>query len=281
MLRDALLVNISTRDSFFSNWYLRAPLLARYTLVVLLVIPIILLASIYDERTLNGINVWIKPLKFNIATAMFLGTLTWYCGWIDQAVKRRVTYRIYTHVLCATLLFMLPWLYFAALIGEPAHYNRTHPILAPMYSVMGVVSVVFTTGAVVVGVLIARNKQSPLTPYFRHAVAWSLCISFIFTVVMAGELASLDSHWIGGTQSDKNGLWPFGWSRDGGDLRVAHFFALHAMHFIPFIALISLPDSLAKWPRTSAALLSIGYCLWLFYVYFQAKSGQAFLAWLV
>ena len=281
MQRDAIHAIVSTQDSILSKWYQREPLMARYTAVVLAIIPIILIASIYDQRTLNGVNIWIKPLKFNIATAMYLGTLAWYSGWIDQTVKLRNSYRIYTHVLCGTLLFMLPWLYFAAVIGEPAHYNRTHPILAPMYSLMGVVSVVFTTGAIVVGVLVARNEHSPLTPYFRHAVVWSLCISFVFTVVMAGELASLDSHWIGGTQTDKNGLWPFGWSRDGGDLRVAHFFSLHAMHFIPIVALFSLPGSLAERPRVSAVLLSIGYCLWLFYVYFQAKSGQAFLSWLI
>ena len=108
----------------------------------------------------------------------------------------------------------------------------------------------------------------------------SLAISFIFTVIMAGELASMDSHWIGGTASDKQGLWLLGWSRDGGDLRVAHFFALHAMQLIPLAALVSLPKRFADSPRLSAAVLSLFYCGFLFYVYFQAKSGVAFLGWL-
>ncbi len=264
--------------SFFELWYWREPLLARTTLIVLALIPLLMVAASIDERTINGVNIWAKPIKFNVSIVAYLGTLTWFAGWVNDAVVMRFSYRVYVRVLCGTLLFMLPWLYSAALIGEPAHFNRDHPILAPMYSLMGVVSVLFTTGAIVYAVLIANNRKSPLPAYFRHAVVCSLAISFIFTVVMAGELASMDSHWIGGTASDENGLWLFGWSRDGGDLRVAHFFALHAMQILPLVALISLPSIFATRPRLSAAILSLLYCGFLLYVYLQAKNGSPFLA---
>ena len=266
--------------TWVGQWYWREPLLARTTLLVLSIIPLLMVASILDQRTLNGINIWTKPLKFNVSIVLYLGTLTWFAGWINRSVMSRLSYRIYVFVLCGTLVFMLPWLYGAALIGEPAHYNREHPVLAPMYSIMGVVSVLFTTGAIVYAVLIAINRQSPLAVYFRYAVVLSLTISFIFTVIMAGELASMDSHWIGGTASDKQGMFLFGWSRDGGDLRVAHFFSLHAMQFIPLAALFGLPKRVANTPRLFAAMLSLLYCGLLFYVYFQAKSGRPFLGWL-
>lgn len=266
--------------SLFERWYGREPLLARTTIIVLALIPVLLIAASMDERTMNGINIWVKPLKFNLSIVLYLGTLVWFAGWVNEAVKTRLSYRIYARILCGTLLFMLPWLYSAALIGEPAHFNREHPILAPMYSVMGVVSVLFTTGAMVYGVLIAVNRHSPLTTYCRYIISSSLVISFVFTVVMAGELASMDSHWIGGTASDKNGLWLLGWSRDGGDLRVAHFFSLHAMQFMPLVALMGLPKSLKRLPRLSAATLSLLYCGLLFYVYFQAKNAEPFLSWL-
>jgi len=40
-----------------------------------------------------------------------------------------------------------------------------------------------------------------------------------------------------------------GWSRDGGDLRVAHFFATHALHVMPLFALVAghLPGLPGKW----------------------------------
>ncbi len=43
-------------------------------------------------------------------------------------------------------------------------------------------------------------------------------------------------HWIGGDQTDATGLPFFHWSTTGGDLRVAHFAALHLMQAVPFIA---------------------------------------------
>lgn len=274
------LVTLQKVDVWFLSWYRREPLMANYTIGVLFLIPVLLLVASVDERTLNGISIWTKPLKFNVAIVLYLGTLVWYCGWIDQRFKDHVVYQIYLHVLCGTLLFMLPWLYGAAVLGEPAHYNRTHPVLAPMYAIMGVVSVVFTTGTIVVGVLIALNKQSSLTPFLRHSIAWSLYISFVFTVYMAGELASLDSHWIGGSQTDEHGLWGVGWSRDGGDLRVAHFFSLHAMHIIPLIAILTARTAAVRRPGQSAAIICTAYCALLFFIYIQAKNGQAFLPWL-
>lgn len=280
MLIPATTQDLSHGRSLFSRWYGRETLLARTTLFVLALTPLLLVAASIDDQTMNGINIWTKPIKFNLSIVMYLGTLTWFAGWVDNSLLARKSYRIYARILCGTLLFMLPWLYSAALVGEPAHFNREHPVLAPMYSLMGVVSVLFTTGAIVFAVLIGINRNSPLATYFRCAVVCSLVISFVFTVVMAGELASMDSHWIGGTASDQNGLWLLGWSRDGGDLRVAHFFSLHAMQIIPLVALIGLPKNAIARPRISAAMLSAVYCGLLFYVYFQAKSGAPFLPWL-
>ena len=262
------------------TWYDREPTIARFALGVVLLTPLLLIISIFDDRTLNGISVWTKPLKFNLSIIVYLATLTWFSGWINRSCMSKLWYRTCVFIICGTLFFMLPWLYGASIIGEPAHFNKTHPILAPMYSMMGVVSVVFTMGALFYSLLIFTSQQVGISTYFRHSVAWSLLISFVFTVVMAGELASMDSHWIGGTESDAAALMFMGWSRDGGDLRVAHFFSLHAMQIIPIIAAIALPKALKPHPRKVAAALSFAYCCFIFFVYFQAKGGRPFLPWL-
>jgi hypothetical protein len=46
---------------------------------------------------------------------------------------------------------------------------------------------------------------------------------------------------IGGTLSDAAAWPPFFWSRDGGDLRIAHFLGTHAMQAIPAVALLAAP----------------------------------------
>ena len=40
----------------------------------------------------------------------------------------------------------------------------------------------------------------------------------------ATYLGGQTSHWVGGVETDANGIWFFNWVTDGGDLRVAHFF---------------------------------------------------------
>jgi hypothetical protein len=75
-----------------------------------------------------------------------------------------------------------------------------------------------------------------------------------------------------GTPDDAAGLWLLGWSRDGGDLRAAHFFATHAMHALPLAALVCarLFGPAARAPVRFAALAYAGFVA---FVFVQALRG--------
>ncbi|MBX2837611.1 MAG: hypothetical protein KTR35_12195 [Gammaproteobacteria bacterium] len=266
--------------SFGHSWFKREPALARLTLVTIAFIPVLLLLLGMDDRQTNDINVWRKPLKFHIATALYIGTLVWFAGYINRSLMTKWWYRSGVYALVGCVFIELLWLWFAASLAEPAHYNRTHPILAPAYPIIGVIAVILTSGTLLYAALIAFNKQSVLSAITRYSIVAGLVISFFSTVFIAGELASMDSHWIGGTTSDADGLWLFGWSRDGGDLRVAHFFSLHAMQFIPLIALVPAPKVLTNRPYGYVLILSLAYTAVLVFTYLQAKMGMPFLGWL-
>ena len=68
-----------------------------------------------------------------------------------------------------------------------------------------------------------------------------------------------------------------GWSRDGGDLRVAHFLATHALHAIPLAAW-----GLSRWVGASAVgavrAFAILYTVFVFFTFAQALRGQPFLS---
>ena len=83
----------------------------------------------------------------------------------------------------------------------------------------------------------------------HFAAGWSFIVSAVATTAVAGFLASGNSHWIGGDQTDATGLPFFHWSTTGGDLRVAHFAALHIMQAVPLIAWF--------WPNKRIALASL------------------------
>lgn len=89
----------------------------------------------------------------------------------------------------------------------------------------------------------------------------------------------MGSHHMGGSAPDAGGLWLMGWSRDGGDLRVAHFFATHALHFVPALALVSTTvfGRSALWPARLGALLFVAFVV---YCFVEALVGQPFLGFI-
>jgi hypothetical protein len=95
------------------------------------------------------------------------------------------------------------------------------------------------------------------------------------TLVTAGTLAENGGHWVGGTLDDTSGLPIFGWSRDGGDLRVAHFFAVHAMHFIPAFGLASIAF-FGPARRGPVLAFAVFYVYWVAFVFLQALEGRPF-----
>ena len=65
----------------------RQPLLWGAAVVLLLMIPPTLVAFFLDGRTVNDVNVWIKPLKFEASLVLYLGTLAWFWGYLAPAAR--------------------------------------------------------------------------------------------------------------------------------------------------------------------------------------------------
>ena len=121
----------------------------------------------------------------------------------------------------------------AAARGDRLALQHATPLAAWLYQLMGGFAVVLTSITLVYGVLIARSDRAPRDPALRAGVVIGLVMTFVLTMVFAGYLGSNGSHFVGGGGSDAGGLALMGWARDGGDLRVPHFFGTHAMHVVP------------------------------------------------
>ena len=66
----------------------RQPLLWGAAVFLLLMIPPTLVAFLLDGRTVNDVNVWIKPLKFEASLVLYLGTLAWFWGYLAPEAQR-------------------------------------------------------------------------------------------------------------------------------------------------------------------------------------------------
>jgi hypothetical protein len=276
---DALGARQRSRDiSFAAGVFAREPLYAGAALCLAALIAPTLVALTLDERTLGGVNVWLKPLRFEVALAVYLATLAWFAGWLPQGVTNTSWYRIYSAcVVCAIAAEMI-WIGGAASLSIASHFNESSPMLAWTYRLMGGLAVLLTSSALVYGVLILRNRNSRLDPAFKLSVGLGLVLTFVLTVVVAGYMANSGGHFVGGSSTNAPGAPLMGWARDRGDLRVAHFFATHAMHFLPafgFLAALALHPAAAY---RAVIGFSAAFTAFVCYAFAEALMGHPFFA---
>jgi hypothetical protein len=246
--------------------------------LLLMSIPTLALIQL-DGRQLQGVSVWLKPFKFQLSTGVYLLTLALCMAWLPTAALRTKTARYVVWAAVMAGLFEVGYITWQGSQGLASHFNTATPFLATMYTLMGVGAVVLASASLALGVLISRSAYD-LQPALKLAVVLGLVLTFLIGTGFGGYLsAQRAGHWVGGALSDSGGLPLFKWSRSGGDLRVAHFFGIHAMHFIPAFALAL---GWARVPQASAvravwifALIFTSFCVWTFV---QARNGMPFLA---
>jgi hypothetical protein len=225
-----------------------SPLLTRTAFVFTFLFLSVYALTFFDQRLLYGVSLWEKPSKFFLSLTIHMATLAWGISLLPVEAQRSRGVRIATYAFVAAAVFELAYMMFQASRGEASHFNRTTVFHNVMYSLMGLGAVTLTVTTGYLGWRIIRAG----TTIMHFAAGWSFMVSAMATTLVASYLSSGNGHWIGGDQTDATGLPFFHWSTTGGDLRVAHFAALHIMQAVPVIAWF--------WPdkRIAAAALIAG-----------------------
>jgi hypothetical protein len=236
-----------------------------------------LLAMQIDPRLTHDISVWIKPTKFLLSLALYFATLAWFFGYLPQQAQRRRGGRFVIGAAIGAGLLEMLWLIAAATKGVPSHFNRQSLPWALAYSAAGIGAVLLVAAIFVQGVMIARDRTIRLAPVFRSSLVAGAVVAFVGTLLTAGYLSSGNGHWVGGVPSDAAGLPVLGWSRSGGDLRVAHFWALHAHQALPLAGALIAASGIR---RAHHALWSVtaAYVALIVFTFLQALAGRPFLA---
>ncbi len=232
-----------------------------------------------DERVFQGINVWLKPMKFAFALMVYLLTLAWFARYAAQSLTSRSWWRWHERAVVIAVLAEMVWIAGAAAMGTGSHFNVNTPMAASIYGLMGVAAVVLTSGSTAMAWAIHRNEHSGLSRTVKAGLVLGLGLTLPLTLITAGTLSSMNGHWIGGAPTDAAGLVAMGWSRDGGDLRVAHFFATHALHFIPLAAWVIFK----MMGREAIGMVHIATAMFtglVAFTFVQALMGKPFLAFL-
>ncbi|HEX7080383.1 MAG TPA: hypothetical protein VF329_05170 [Gammaproteobacteria bacterium] len=255
----------------------RQPALAAAAAIALLGAVPCLLAMLVDARTVNGVDVWIKPTKFFVSLTVYFATLAWAFGYLPRAAQRTLAGKLVIRGAIAAAVYEMTWIVAAAANGTTSHFNTSSLLSQAAYAVGGLASLVLIGAILVQGVMIARQRAVPIAPALRWGIVAGAVIAFGATLITAGYMSTSGAHWVGGVASDAQGLPLLGWSRTGGDLRVAHFFALHAQQAMPALGLLAV--ALGR-PRACGAVLlgALGWVALVGYTFVQALRGVPFLA---
>ncbi|MCR9123543.1 MAG: hypothetical protein NXH91_14860 [Phyllobacteriaceae bacterium] len=255
------------------------PLFAATALfLALLVIPM-LAAAMIDPRLHLGENIWIKPIKFAVALSVYTATLAIFARFLPAGTTGRIAYRLFAGAVVFAIAAEMIWIGAAAAMGTSSHFNVDEPVWAALYPVMGAMATLLTTASAVYAWQIARNRALTIAPALKTGLVWGLGLTLPLTLVTAGTMSSLNGHNVGGSGMGTEGLWLIGWLRDGGDLRVAHFFATHAMHFVPAFALALVWLGRPQAVR-AVQLVALGFSTFVLGTFAQALAGRPFLAFI-
>jgi len=228
-------VSASVNDAERTLW-------AGALMMVALTLPT-LAAHALDPRTLIGVSVWDKPLKFELSIAIHLATLALIVRAMTPQARASGFMRRAALVSSGAAIIEIGYILYQAGRGRASHFNFDTTFEIVMYGVMGVGAV----SMVIASLLIGLKSRKALAPETGGGVRWGIVLGLtlgsVFTLIIAGLMSSSvvtePGHWVAGERTDASGLLFFGWSTTGGDLRVPHFFATHLMQALPLLGLIA------------------------------------------
>jgi hypothetical protein len=233
-----------------------SPLMAGMAVAFVLLFGVFYAGTFIDERLINGVSVWDKPSKFFLSLALHMATLAWGLSLLPANERASPTIVGASRIFVALAIFEIAYITVQAARGQASHFNTTSTVSTVMYALMGMAAVALAAITALFGWRILMRAPDSTIAY---ATGLGFILGAVLAVIFGGYMSRQGGHWVGGTHSDAAGLPFFHWSTTGGDLRVAHFFGLHAMQAIPLAAYVLRPRSrLSLWAVASLwALLTI------------------------
>jgi uncharacterized membrane protein len=262
------------RRHLLAELYWRNPLLTLVGWLHVVLLLATLAGLLTDDRVVTGVNAWLKPMKFMLSIAIFLWTIAWFSKYIRRPRWLLTTVSM---VISVTMIIESVCILLQAARGTTSHYNVGTDFDAAIFQTMGVM-----IGINLIMVLVILFMFSKPSARLHPTYLWAIRAGIVVCLAggaIGGVMLANGAHTFGAPDGGP-GLPLLGWSTVGGDLRIAHGFALHALQILPLIGY-----GLSCWsavPRlaTKLALLTLAV---LFYsaaavaLYLRAVAGVSLL----
>lgn len=260
-------------SNFLKSIYDRDTLLFRVGLFHFIVFILLFGPLLLDDRQILDINPWIKPMKFCLSIAIYTWTMAFYLDYLRPYTKWVTPLSM---IIGSTMLLEILIILVQSARGVPSHFNFSTGLDAALFGTMGGL-IGINTVAIVVVLILYMIKNPKLDKAFLTSLRIGLAL-FIIASWVGGLMVGNSAHTIGGEDGGP-GLPFINWSSQFGDLRVAHFFGLHAIQIFPLLTLwIKKKFDLDMRSRLVILMvITLLFSTFLTFVFLQAVQGQPFI----
>jgi hypothetical protein len=221
-----------------------------------------LVLSKLNPNPILGVSGWIKPFKFFISTTI----MAWTMGFYMQFLENQNQVSIYNWSMIILLSIEIILITYQASRGRISHFNQEDTLGRAIFGVMAIAITIFMIHTAYVALLFFNqvNFQGPAL------LILAIKLSLIITVIFAFEgfaMGALLKHTVGAADGTE-GLPLVNWSKNHGDLRIAHFFGMHALQLVPVLSILLARNKQEVW------LIALLYFAFVTFTLIQAFMGK-------
>lgn len=230
-------------------------------------------AMLLDPRTLDSAHVWVKPQKFNISLSLHFFTIAVLAQMVPTKIRNGPTLIIFSYLAGFALLLEFVWVSVQAAQAKRSHYATETVFEQIMYGMMGLGAFLLMTIVMALAIQIFRKGDRSRFGLWLGSIV-GLTLAFVSTLYFGFEMSN-SGRYVGAPLEGGGATVPFfGWSREYGDLRPAHFVSLHLMQTIPLAGWLADRQGWnAKLVVGGLTAVQLALATALF---FQAQAGQPF-----
>ena len=271
-------VSPSAVRGFFRELDANDPVLSRLGWALLLAVPVLAAFAMFVPAALGtaAVNPWIKPIKFSMSFSTFASTMSLLLlalripKWQLTLVRRAIAASVALEILSL-----------AAQAWRSAYHVAGYSLMDTSLAQMTNTMVMVNTGIVCwMLILFCANRvradvvDGPMVSAIRCSI-----MIFLAGNAIGGYMLARGSHTVG--VADGGPGLPFvNWSVIGGDLRIAHFIAIHAIQIVPLFAYMlsqMAPIPPVKLRRMAVGALAIAVSVLVGATFVQAALGRPLL----
>ena len=247
--------------NFISELKQRNKLLYWFGLFNIAVGIVCLILMQVDDKQILNVNRWLKPMKFYFSVGLMILTMGWLLHYLNDTKK----IKRFTWLLIISMFFENGLIILQAIRGTTSHFNASTIVDGMIFNFMGIFILIFTICCIRICIAFFRQKQFSIS----DAYVWGIRLGILFFVLFSmegGIMLSLMKHTVGGPD-DSTGIPVMNWSKDYGDLRIAHFAGIHSLQVLPLLGVY-----IAK-TKKQAIIISLLYFAIVAALFIQAMKG--------